>query len=491
MSEALSLPSPCVVILVGPGAAGKSSWAAAHFPPDTVVSSDRLRALVGTGEDDVAASTDAFALLEEVVRRRLARRLTTVIDTLGLDPQRRLAWLALAREHDLPCVAVGFDTPAAECRERNRGRAKRIPADVLTGQLRSWRATRELLPTEGYDTVLTPRPVRVVPAAFAAAGPAARRQQDRPTGLRFGLHLGAYGFTGGAAATRDQLAGIATAAEAAGFDALYVMDHFRQIPQVGRAWDDFLESYTTLGYLAARTERVRLGVLVTGVTYRNVGHLGKIVATLDVLSGGRAVCGLGLAWFKQEHDAYGWRFPPTPERYALLEDALRALPLLWGPGAKPFTGPALSLPDTTCYPRPLGPVPIVLGGGGERRTLRLAARHADAANVLGDLDTVRRKRDVLRAHCAEAGREVELTHLSTTLIGADDREVTALVERLRPRRADPAAYAAAVNAGTVADHVGRFRELAEAGVAEVMIRLPDLTDAAPLERAAEVIAAFR
>jgi alkanesulfonate monooxygenase SsuD/methylene tetrahydromethanopterin reductase-like flavin-dependent oxidoreductase (luciferase family) len=165
--------------------------------------------------------------------------------------------------------------------------------------------------------------------------------------------------------------------------------------------------------------------------------------------------------------------------------------VLWGKGNPAFAGRVLSLPDTTCYPRPLGTVPIVLGGGGERRTLRLAARYADAANVLGDLDTVRRKRDVLRAHCAEAGREVELTHLSTALIGADDREVAALVERLRPRRADPAAYAAAVHAGTVADHVGRCRELAEAGVAEVMIRLPDLTDAAPLERAAAVIAAFR
>ena len=489
--EGVSLPAPCVVVLVGPGAAGKSSWAAAHFPPDAVVSSDRLRAVVGTGEDDLAASADAFALLEDIVRRRLARRLTTVIDTLGLDAPRRLAWLALARQHGLPCVAVAFDTPAAECRERNRLRPKRIPADVLAGQLRAWAATRDLLPTEGYDDVLAPRPVRVVPPEFVAAGAAARRQREDPTGLRFGLHLGSYAFAGGTAATAGRLAEIAAGAEAAGFDAIYVMDHFRQIPQVGRAWDDFLESWTTLAYLAAHTERVRLGTLVTGVTYRNVGHLAKIVATLDVLSGGRAVCGLGLAWFEQEHRAYGWPFPPTAERYALLEDALQVLPLLWGPGAPAYAGQVLSLPDTTCYPRPLHPVPVVLGGGGERRTLRLAARYADAANVLGDTATVRRKAEVLRAHCAEAGREVELTHLSTTLIGADDREVAGLVERLRPRRADPARYAASVNAGTVADHVGRFRELADAGVREVMVRLPDLTDPAPLEKAAKVIAAFR
>ncbi|MFL6128953.1 MAG: TIGR03560 family F420-dependent LLM class oxidoreductase [Mycobacteriales bacterium] len=494
MSEALNLPSPCVLVLVGPGASGKSTWAAAHFGPDAIVSSDRLRALVGTGEDDVAASSDAFALLEEVVRRRQARRLTTVIDTLGLDAQRRLAWLALARQHDLPCVAVAFDTPAAECRERNRRRSKRIPAGVLSGQLRAWKATREVLPTEGYDAVLAPQPVRVVPEAFVAAAPAARRQQDRPAGLRFGLHLGAFGFDGGTAATRDRLTEIATAAESAGFDAIYVMDHFRQIPQVGRAWDDFLESYTTLGYLAACTQRVRIGALVTGVTYRNVGHLGKIIATLDVLSAGRAVCGLGLAWFKQEHVAYGWPFPSTSGRYALLEDALQVLPMLWGAGNPAFEGRVLSLPDTTCYPRPLHRVPIVLGGGGERRTLRLAARYADAANVLGDAPTVRRKRDVLRAHCAAAGRDpeqVELTHLSTTLVGADDRQLAGLVERLRPRQQNPADYAGAVNAGTVDDHIGRFRELAEAGVREVMIRLPDLTDATPLDRAAKIISAFR
>jgi F420-dependent oxidoreductase-like protein len=487
----LNLPSPCVVVLVGPGASGKSTWAEAHFPPDAIVSSDRLRALVGNGENDVAAGADAFALLEDVVRRRLARRLTTVIDTLGLDPKRRLAWLALARENDLPCVAVAFDTPAAECRERNRHRAKRIPADVLTGQLRTWKAIRAVLPAEGFDAVLEPQPVRVVPQAFVDAAPAGRREQDAPTGLRFGLHLGSYTFDGGTAATRDRLAEIATAAEAAGFDAIYVMDHFRQIPQVGRAWDNFLESYTTLGYLAACTQRVRIGALVTGITYRNVGHLGKIIATLDVLSGGRAVCGLGLAWFKAEHVAYGWDFPPVADRYALLEDALQALPLLWGPGNPAFEGQVLSLPDTTCYPRPLGRIPIVLGGGGEKRTLPLAARYADAANVFGDAATVARKRDVLRAHCASSGRDVELTHLSTTLVGVDDREVAAAVDRLRPRRQAAADYAAAVNAGTVEDHIARFRHLAEAGAAEVMIRLPDLTDAQPLAHMAKVISAFR
>jgi alkanesulfonate monooxygenase SsuD/methylene tetrahydromethanopterin reductase-like flavin-dependent oxidoreductase (luciferase family) len=273
------------------------------------------------------------------------------------------------------------------------------------------------------------------------------------------------------------------------------MDHFRQIPQIGRAWEDFLESYTTLAYLAACTERVRVGALVTGITYRNVAHLGKIVATLDVLSGGRAVCGLGLAWFAEEHLAYGWEFPPVGERYALLEDALQVLPLLWGQGSPAFRGRVLTVPEAVCYPRPLQEhIRVVVGGGGERRTLRLAARYADASNVFGDAAAVRHKAAVLRAHCEDAGRDprqVELTHLSTALVGADDAHVGELVERLRPRRRDPARYAAEVNAGTVADHVGRFRELAEAGVREVMVRLPDLADTDPLDRMAKVISAFR
>ena len=160
-----------------------------------------------------------------------------------------------------------------------------------------------------------------------------------------------------------------------------------------------------------------------------------------MLSGGRAVCGLGLAWFKAGAPAYGWPFPPTAERYALLEDALQVLPLLWGPGNPAFEGRVLTVPDTTCYPRPLQDrCRSCVGGGGERRTLRLAARYADAANVFGDVATVRRKADVLRAALRRVGGirdQVELTHLSTTLVGADDRQVTELVDRLRPRQPGP------------------------------------------------------
>ncbi|WP_460494674.1 LLM class flavin-dependent oxidoreductase [Dactylosporangium cerinum] len=263
-----------------------------------------------------------------------------------------------------------------------------------------------------------------------------------------------------------------------------MMDHFRQIPQLGRAWEDFLESYTTLAYLAACTTKVRLGALVTGVTYRNVAHLGKIVATLDVLSGGRAVCGLGLAWFKEEHVAYGWPFPDVGDRYALLEDALQVLPLLWGKGSPRFEGRTLTVPEALCYPRPVQErVPIIVGGNGERRTLRLAATYADAANVMGDLATVRRKAEVLRGY----NPDTRLTHLGTALVAADDRHLAELVERGRGRRSREA-YAKEVNAGTVTDHIGRFRQLADAGVREAMVRLPDPACMAPM---AEVMAAFR
>ena len=424
------------MVLVGPGASGKSTWAAQHFPAAAVASSDGLRAVVGAGEDDVTASTDAFGLLEAIVRMRVGRRLTTVVDTLGLDAERRATWRELARAHGMACVAVAFDTPATECRARNRTRPKRIPAEVLTAQLRGWPSVRDGLPGEGFDRVLTPEPVRVVAEPFRRAAEAARRQRDEPTGLRFGLHLSEFVAPGGPSGTGAWLRDTAVAAERAGFDAIYLMDHFRQIPQVGRPFDDMLESWTTLANLAACTERARLGTLVSGITYRNVAHLGKIVATLDVLSGGRAVCGLGLAWFADEHRAYGWPFPSTGDRYALLEDALQLLPVLWGPGSPAFRGRVLDVPETLCYPRPLQDrVPLVVGGG--------------------------------------------------------DAHVAALVEAGRPRRRSAESHAAAVNAGTVADQVGRCRELAEAGVSELVVRLPDLADPGALDRMGEVIAAFR
>ena len=461
----LRLPAGCLVVLVGPSGSGKSYWAAENFPSDHVVSSDRLRALVGEGEHDQRAGTDAFDVLDLVVDRRLKRRLTTVVDTLGLDAKRRQGWIAAAARRGVPVHAVAFDTAPDVCRARNRERDRPVPPKVLSAQLASWADTRDALAEEGFDGVHEPGDVRLVHPALLDAPALAARQKEEPMPLEFGLQVPNFTWPGGPEELGPHLGEVAATAEAAGFTSFWVMDHFLQIPQVGREWLDMLDSYTALAFVAGRTSTIRLGALVTGVTYRNVAHLGKIVASLDVLSGGRAICGLGAAWYEREHRAYGWDFPPLRDRYALLEDALQALPLLWGKGSPAFEGRAVQVPEAMCYPRPLQDhVPILVGGGGERRTLRLVAQYADACNVFGEPDVVRHKVEVLHRHCADVGRdpaEVTVTHLSTVLDGDTD------------------------------DLVGRFRGLAEAGVQTAIVNFPDLGDTAPLERFAEVIEAFR
>ena len=493
-SDATVLPAPCLVVLAGPSGSGKSTWAAAHFAPDQIVSSDRLRAIVGEGEEDLAASTDAFALLDDIVAHRLRRRLTTVVDTLGLEPARRARWNEQAARHDVATVAVAFTTPVGECRARNRARGKSVPDRVLSQQVRELREQHDAL-TREFQIVLEPEVVRTAPARVARTAALAATQAEAPVGLRFGLQLPAFDWPRGAPELRARLTAIAAAAEEAGFSSIWVMDHFRQIPMLGPAWHDMPESYTTLSFLAGVTERVTLGTLVTGIAYRNAAHLAKIVATLDVLSGGRAVCGLGAGWFAEEHTAYGWAFPSTSARYAQLEDALQLLPLMWGKGTPAFEGRTISVPETMCYPRPLqAHVPILVGGNGERRTLRLVAQYADACNIIGDAEVVARKLAVLDAHCDTLGRDrdaIEVTQLSTTLVGRDATELASLVDAGRPRRWSAERYAASVNAGTVLDQIGRFRALADVGVDTAIVSLPDLGDTAPIERFAAVIAAFR
>ena len=477
MTGALRLPDPCLVVLVGASGAGKSHWAAQCFADEQVVASDRLRAVVGTGERDQRASKDAFELLELIVAKRLARKLTTVIDTTGLEPKRRAGWRALAERHGVPAVAVVFDPEAKLVRERNRARGTPVPSKVVSGQLAAVQGVCEQLHREGFAAVYRGGPpVVLVPPAFLGAVASAARQREDPAVLEFGLQISRFGFPGHPAATAATLAEFARAAEAAGFTSLWVMDHLLQIPQVGREWEDMLESYTTLGYLAGVTETIRLGALVTGITYRNLAHLAKIVATLDVLSGGRAMCGLGAAWFQREHELYGWDFPPRAHRYALLEDALELLPLMWGPGAPRFEGRTTTVAEAVCYPRPLQErIPILVGGSGERKTLRLVARHADACNLFGDPDTVRHKVAVLHEHCATEGRDpaaVRVTHLAAARVIADGEA------RIGP------------GAATAEEHVGRFRELADAGVQTAIVGLGDADGAQSVRRFAEVVAAF-
>jgi F420-dependent oxidoreductase-like protein len=484
----MRLPPATLVVLVGPSGAGKSHWAAQNFRPDQIVSSDALRAAVGVSEQDQRAGTDAFEVLDLIVERRLARGLLTVVDTLGLDRDRRARYLDLARRRGTTAHAVVFDTPAEVCRARNRSRARPLPAAVLAAQLKARDQAVSDLVNEGFDAILAPEPVDVVPSEMLETGGARR------TCLRFGLQLSSFGGETSGVPLADRVAEAATLAEAVGFTSLWVMDHMVQIPQVGRRWDDLPESWTTLAWLAARTRTIRLGTLVTGVTLRNPAHLAKIVATLDVLSGGRAICGLGLAWWEWEHRLYGWSFPTTADRYALLEDTLQLLPLMWGPGSPPFTGRTLNVAETICYPRPRQEhVPILVGGSGPARTLRLAARYADACNLFGDPATVARKRSILEGHCADAGRnpaEVRVTHLSTAVVGGSRREVAATIDRLRPFGLPPEQAADRWGAGTVDDQIGRYSQFAAAGVETAIVALPDIFTPGALEAFGEVIAGF-
>ena len=463
----MRLPVPSVIVLVGPSGAGKTTWAREHFTDSEVLSSDALRAVVGIGEDDQRAGTDAFAVLADILERRCKRGLTTVVDSVGLDAKRRRSYVAAARRFALPVHAVLLDTDPAECRRRNKAKARPVPSAVLTSQLKAFVSLGGALPDgEGWDGVhvaTATDDVHLVPRTLFDAPAAAARQREVPMKLRFGLQLPRFPA---AETVRHDLGQVGRRAEEAGFSSLWVMDHHQQIPQVGRAWDAMLEAYTALGFLAGQTETAMLGTLVTGVTYRNVGLLAKCVATLDVLSGGRAVCGIGAGWYEREHRAYGWEFPPPARRLDLLEDALQALPLLWGPGSPTFEGRVISIPEAIGYPRPLqDPVPILVGGGGERRTLRLVAQYASACNLFGEPDDVRHKLDVLRKHCADVGRPFE------------DIEVTHLGEL--PRDA------------STEDLIGRLRQYAEAGVQHAIVSVADVYDPGAVERLAPVIEAFR
>lgn len=487
-------------MLIGPVASGKSSWAVQHFALNQIVSSDALRALVGETEHDLRASADAFAVLEEIVVRRLRRRLTTVIDTLGFDAESRAEWRRRAHEAGMPCFAVVFDTAAAECRRRNSARSVSVPADVIASQFRRWAAIRDEVIAESWDQVLTPEPLAVVPAALAkrrqSPGSAASQQPSlRPSGVSVGLHLSSFDWPGGRAELGTHLRSIATDAEAAGVDHIWMMDHLRQIPQVGAGWTDLPDPYTALSWLAAITERVRLGVLVSPAFRHSPATLAKQIATLDVLSAGRAMCGLGVGWFAQEYAAAGIDFPSVDRRYAFLEDALQALPLLWGKGSPRFDGTTVSLPEALSYPRPIqAHVPITIGGSGERRTLRLAAQYGDGCNLFGEPEVVARKIAVLARHCREIGREVakvDVSHLSTVLIGRDRDAVAASIERLRPRRVGGERFAQSNNAGTVADHYERAMRLVDAGATTLIVRLVDVAEPGAIETLGTLIERLR
>ncbi len=304
---------------------------------------------------------------------------------------------------------------------------------------------------------------------------------------RFGVQL--PGFSGfDPSDLFGHVAGLATAAEDAGFDSVWVMDHFFQLPPLGGPDEPMLEAYTLLGALAAVTRRVQLGTLVTGVTYRNPGILAKIVTTLDVISGGRAILGIGGAWYEAEHRGLGIGYPGDRVRLDMLEEAAQVCRAMFTGDDVSFSGTYYRLDHARNLPRPVqaGGPKIMIGGGGEKRTLRLVARYADMCNVTGDVSTLARKISVLRRHCAEVGRdpaEVGVTWM-TPLILTTSSQNTAEVREMLAAGGGSAGEIAGFTIGQPHEIPGLVAGHIEAGADEVIFSLP-FADAAGITGVAE------
>lgn len=256
-------------------------------------------------------------------------------------------------------------------------------------------------------------------------------------GVKLGLHYWTYSTPADPTQIAPTLAETARIAEQAGFSAFTVMDHYFQMEGVASADEPMLEGYTTLGYVAAKTERMTLGLLVTGVMYRHPGLLAKIVTTLDVLSGGRARLGIGASWYEREQVGLGVPVVPVAERFERLEETLRICKQMWSDDNGPFHGKHYQLAETLCVPQPLRRPhpPIMVGGGGEKKTLLMVARYADACNVFGtSVDDVRHKFDVLRGHCEAEGRDYDQIEKTVAIVRAPLADVDGFL-------ADAAGYA--------------------------------------------------
>jgi len=244
--------------------------------------------------------------------------------------------------------------------------------------------------------------------------------------MKIGLQINRFNWPGGTPAIGPTLARIVRSADDAGFDSIWVMDHFFQIRGIGPAEDPMLEGWTTLGFMAANTTHARLGLMVGGIHYRLPGLWVKAATTLDVLSGGRAWLGIGAAWNQEESDALGFPMPPLGTRFDMLEETLRIAHAMWSgdrgtqesfAGSQFTAGRLMNSPQSISRPRP----PIMIGGGGEKKTLRLVAQYADATNVFGGPEMIARKYAILRGHCEAVGRpyeEIERSTLQNTRLAA-------------------------------------------------------------------------
>jgi len=284
--------------------------------------------------------------------------------------------------------------------------------------------------------------------------------------MRLGLQVPDYTWPNGQDQLGDTFGLIAERAERAGLSSLWVMDHFFQIPNVGPVEHEMLEGWSALAFAAGRTNRIRLGTMVTGVTYRHPGVLVKTATTLDVLSHGRAYFGIGAAWNEEEHKGLGVPFPPLAERFERLEETLQIALQMWSGSERPYTGKyyqlARPLNSPACVQKPHPP--ILIGGSGERKTLRLVAQYGDACNLSmrSGKDELRRKLEVLRAHCERLGRpyeQIEKTTLDSLRLTRDGRDGS-----MTPSAA-----------------VEYFAELAAMGIDQAIFSLKNVADLEPFD----------
>lgn len=277
--------------------------------------------------------------------------------------------------------------------------------------------------------------------------------------MKIGLQVPDFNWPGNPDNVGAVLSRIARAADESGFASLWVMDHFFQIEVVGPAEDPMLEGYTTLGYMAGATSRLRLGTLVTGVNYRDPGFLVKTVSTLDVISGGRAYLGIGAGWFEREARGLGLPFPPLKERFERLEEALQIAKHMWSETTEPYHGTHYQLAEPMNHPQPLSKPhpPILIGGGGEQKTLRLVAKYADACNLFAFLgaEELGRKFDILKQHCEDVGRDYN--EIERTVIAPASQDIGEMITMCR--------------------------SLASIGIQHVILtRVPNISDITPVEQ---------
>ena len=299
--------------------------------------------------------------------------------------------------------------------------------------------------------------------------------------IRLGLQLPNFNFPDVSEEQLfERLSEIASTAESSGFDSLFVMDHLHQIPSIGPPENWMLEGNTALAGLAARTSKINLGLLVGGVTYRNPALMAKITTTLDVISGGRAILGIGAAWFEQEHVDYGFDFPPLGQRFERLEDALQIFRAMFTQDKATIEGKHHRVREARNNPRPIrGDIPIMIGGSGEKKTLRMVAQYADASNFFGDAERIRHLVSVLEGHCERLGRdisEITKTRLGTLIIGPTHEDAERKLDALRRRPGVPERMLATVVAGDPDTVAEGATELLDAGLDALIFNMPDNHD---------------